>query len=496
MAGLSVSNVVSVDINMSPLAIPQRNFGALLIAGSSNVIDAVERVREYATLTEVSNDFLTTSPEWLAADLFFSQAPQPSILSIGRWLQTASSAALRGNVFTLTQQPGLLTALQAVTSGMFDITIGGVATHVTTVSFTGASNLNGCASLISAKLSPTAACVWTGEQFIVTTTATGVTATITYASTPVSGTGTDISAMLGLTAASGAAAPAGGAAAESALAGAVALRAHPEWYGLMFAVTTPLADSDRTAIAQFIEGCDPVSIYGITTSNTQVLDPTITTDIASVLKSMVLQRTFIQFSSSTPHAVASMFGRAFTTDFEANNTMITLKFKQEPGVIGEQLTQTQAQALNGKNCNVFVFYSNGAAIIQEGVMCGGYFFDERQGMDWQANRIQNDVFNVLYTSLTKIPQTDAGVHILVTTVTNSLIQGVNNGLIAPGQWNASGFGQLKQGDALPLGFYVYAPQVASQPQSIREQRIAPTIQCAMKLAGAVHFADVVVNVNR
>jgi hypothetical protein len=81
-------------------------------------------------------------------------------------------------------------------------------------------------------------------------------------------------------------------------------------------------------------------------------------------------------------------------------------------------------------------------------------------------------------------------------VTNSLQQGVINGMIAPGQWNASGFGQIVYGQMLPLGYYVWAPLVESQPQAIREQRIAPTIQCAIKLAGAVHFANVIVNVNR
>ena len=496
MAGLSVSDVVSVDINMAPLAVPQRNFGALCIAGSSPVISAAERIREYSTLDEVTDDFDTSTPEYLAADLFFSQSPQPSILYIGRWAETPTNAALVGAIFTPTQQPGLLTMLEAVSDGAFDIAIAGSPHHVLALDFTGITNLNGAASIINTNLAPTANCIWNGQQFIITTSATGVSATLGYATTPTGGSGTDISSMLGLSQTSGASAPANGALAETALAGAVALRAHPEWYGLQFAVATPLADADHIAIAQFIEGCDPIGIYGYTTQETSAFDPTQTDDLPSQLKSMLLQRTFGQYSSSSPYAVASMYGRAFTVDFEANDTMVTLKFKQEPGVTGEQLTETAAQALRSKNLNVFAFFSNGAAIIQQGVMAGGFFFDERQGMDWQANRIQNDVFNVLYTSLTKIPQTDSGVHILVATVTNSLIQGVNNGLIAPGQWNASGFGQLKQGDALPLGFYVYAPLVASQSQANREQRIAPTIQCAMKLAGAVHFADVVVNVNR
>jgi hypothetical protein len=183
-------------------------------------------------------------------------------------------------------------------------------------------------------------------------------------------------------------------------------------------------------------------------------------------------------------------------DFEANNTVITLKFKSEPGVTGEQLTETQATTLRSKNCNVFVYYSNDVAIIQEGIMANGYFFDEVHGTDWQANRIQTDLFNVLYQAPNKIPQTNPGIHILVTTVENALAQGVVNGLIAPGQWNAPGFGQIVYGQMLPKGYYVWAPLLESQPQSVREQRIAPTIQAAIKLAGAVHFSNVIVNVNR
>jgi len=38
--------------------------------------------------------------------------------------------------------------------------------------------------------------------------------------------------------------------------------------------------------------------------------------------------------------------------------------------------------------------------------------------------------------------------------------------------------------------------VASQSQADREARKAPVIQCAIKLAGAVHFVDCIINVNR
>ncbi|MBP1000588.1 DUF3383 family protein, partial [Serratia fonticola] len=97
---------------------------------------------------------------------------------------------------------------------------------------------------------------------------------------------------------------------------------------------------------------------------------------------------------------------------------------------------------------------------------------------------------------TKVPQTDPGITRLLTSVNGSLEQGGTNGLIAPGVWNGDPVGELNTGDTLTAGYYTYAPPVASQSQAERDARRAPVIQCAIKLAGAVHFADVIINVNR
>ena len=46
------------------------------------------------------------------------------------------------------------------------------------------------------------------------------------------------------------------------------------------------------------------------------------------------------------------------------------------------------------------------------------------------------------------------------------------------------------------GFYIFTQPMALQDQSIREQRIAPPIQVAIKLAGAIQECDVIIDVNR
>jgi len=112
------------------------------------------------------------------------------------------------------------------------------------------------------------------------------------------------------------------------------------------------------------------------------------------------------------------------------------------------------------------------------------------------NDVQTDCFNVLYTSTTKVPQTDAGINQLTNACTSACQDAVNNGLAAPGVWNGPSFGSLQTGQYLKNGYYVYAPSVSTQSQSDRDARKAPPIQIALKLAGAVNTVDVLVTVNQ
>lgn len=309
------------------------------------------------------------------------------------------------------------------------------------------------------------------------------------------GAGSSIAALLkGFS--SQASLPANGIAAETLSQAVTALiSASGDWYSGEL-VEEGVDNSSIINAAGLIEAQQKKRIFGLTITDTTVIDPTSTTDLGYLLKANNLGRTYAQYSQYEPQAVASFFGRASTVNFNGSNTTITMKFKQEPGVRAETITETQAQALKDKNVNVFVNYDNGTAIIQEGVMANGTFFDERHGLDWLENAVQTAVWNLLYTSGTKVPQTDEGNNLIVTTVEDTLDQAVTNGLVAPGVWNAAGFGQLKQGNYLPKGFYVFAAPVATQSQADREARKSVPIQVAIKGAGAVHFADIMINVNR
>ncbi|MBD8451878.1 DUF3383 domain-containing protein [Serratia rubidaea] len=490
--GLPVQTVINVTVNMAVRAAQGRNFGALLIVGATPVIDASERMRSYADIKGIQADFGLDAPESKAAALYYQQSPQPVDAFVGRWVKDDAAAALRGAVLTPEQQA--MANFTTVTDGAMKISVDGVAKTVSAVDFSAETNLNGVAARVAEKLT-TAEVTWdaVAGRFVIASKTTGESSAVGYA-TP-NTTGTDLSALMGLV--------------ESAGAKAVPRQAKEtiqecifrlsdmssRWYGLVIADDT-LKDDDVVSIASFIQSDDVSRIYGHTTQNTGVLDSDNTADIASKLSALGYGKTFVQYSSSSPYAAASIFGRAFTVNFLGNNTTITLKFKQEPGVAAETLTVTQANTLKAKNCNVFVNYDNATAIIQEGVMCNGDFFDERHGLDWLQNYTQNNLWNLLFTSTTKIPQTDEGVTRLLTNVNASLEQGAVNGLIAPGIWNGDTIGALNPGDMLTTGYYSYAAPISAQAQADREARKAPVIQSAIKLAGAIHYADVIINVNR
>ncbi|HBD3031005.1 TPA: DUF3383 family protein [Citrobacter koseri] len=285
---------------------------------------------------------------------------------------------------------------------------------------------------------------------------------------------------------------------ETLLEAVNALLDYNSWYGLHLAVPEGdyPSDTDMIAVSAAIESATVSRILAITSDEADIMSAAIETDLASKLKAAKYSRSYIQYSSTSRYAALSSFGRAFTVNFTGSNTTITLKFKQLPGVTYETLGTSQANALEAKNCNVYVYYENDTAILEQGVMCNGDFFDERHGLDWLQNAVQTADYNALYTSTTKIPQTDAGTTTRIANIEKVLDVAETNGLFAPGIWTGGPMGQLSTGDTLTKGYYTWADTVDNQLQTDREGRKGVPIQVAAKLAGAVHYGDVAITVVR
>lgn len=309
------------------------------------------------------------------------------------------------------------------------------------------------------------------------------------------GSGTDISTMTGLTASTSQALIPGFNAESPAQCAAALCAASPLWYGLMFQASVQPTDSQNLAVSPVIEAQSIKRVFGVTIVNTNVLSNLVTNDLASMMQAAGFSRTFTQYSQNA-YAVASFFGRNFSVNYAGANTAITVMYKQEPGVVAETLTEQQADTLQAKNCNVFVNYVNNTSIVQYGVMANGTFFDVIHDTDWFGNAVQTNVYNVLYTSTTKVPQTDAGMNQITNAIAAACQQGVDNGVIAGGTWNGPSFGSLTTGQYLKTGYYIYAQPIALQSQADRAARKAPPVQVAIKLAGAIQTVDILIDVNQ
>jgi hypothetical protein len=511
--GLPVSRLVKIDVILTSPAVTGEVINTCLVLGTTPaVIDATERKRSYGSLAEVKADFGTVCEEYYAADLWFAQNPSPTNLQIGRWIKTASPGAVVGAPLAPLDQ--LMSAWTTITNGGFSVTIDGFATPtaVSSLNFSSLTNLNAVANTIQTALraaytgtgAATITCVWNvnNDVFRITSGTTGIASAVTFLTSP-AGPVQDVAALLKMRATDSGAYTVIGQAPETALAAVVLLDVmfSTEWYALVVPSAT---DSDHQQIAAYVEGADPVHYYGVTTSEAGSIVAATTTDIGYILHNFGYNKTAVQYSTSlfpgstppTPYAIMSYLARILTTQWTGRNTTITLMYKQEPGVSPENVTTTQADTLQTKCINAYVNYANGARLIEYGQSSSGEYTDTVIGADALALDLQSNLFNVMYTSPTKVPQTDPGMQLLVNAASATCAQYAGNGWLGSGTWQAQGFGTLKTGDLLPLGFYVYAPSMLTQSIADRAARKAPLMQIAAKCAGAIHTAEVVVYVNQ
>lgn len=266
---------------------------------------------------------------------------------------------------------------------------------------------------------------------------------------------------------------------------------NPGWYGFMFTnevrdltVVNGGASPGAVEAAAWAEA--RTKIFGTVSNLATTLNPAVTTDIGSLLNTALYTRSFAMYSSTpAEYPEASYFGRAFTVDFSAANSTITMKFKQLPGITPENLRTSEKIALDGKRINVYFLVGNdvdAVPMVGESFMAANFFFDEIHGIDWLVNAIENQVFGYLFTRPTKVPLTDKGGASIEQQVIRVLDEAVNNGLIAPGT--------TIDGVFLPNGYITSVEAVADIPTADKAARIGPDINFIAIFAGAAHFIQI------
>lgn len=460
---LSIIADVSI-ITASPQALaPSYNTG--LVIGPSPRIPSYgtnARIRKYLQANfqtaMVADGFLLTDPEYICAQIYFSQSPAPQAIYIGRQDLSAIAAAI-----------------PHTGAGGTGYVVGDI---VGVVQSGGSNGFLQVTSVSSGAVTGLAVIV--GQQGTGYTVATDLTTT--------GGTGTGLAVDITTLG-------------ESCLQAATVCRiANSQWYPFM---CTAAVDADHIALSAWVLSQIGTTYFG-TTGEAAVLNGT-SGNVLKTIYGASSKRTWMQYSTtqgSYPNQiyfVAAVMGQAMASNTQLQNSAFTEKFSGGVPLVGvytEPLSTTQVGNIEGTtpgqgpNGNVFVNYGGAFNVLEQGTMMAeNVFFDQILNLDLLASNIQFAIMNLL-TSVPKIPQTDAGQQLLIQAVESALDQSVLIGFIAAGVWEGQTILKLTPGTALPLGYMVQSPKYNTLSQAEIQARQCPPIYVALIEAGAVHFVTI------
>lgn len=476
------NEIVTVTVSAEQQAASSTGQSLTCLFGASTVLPSGERFGLYTNLAAVGATFPQNSPEYLAAQVFFGQ--QAGMLMIARMFAAAVPAEIIGAV-TGKQ----LADFHTINNGSLSISIDGVAENIVGIDLTGAASLAGVAAAIQTAIDATKAGVtvsYSGTQFILRSGTTGVTSTLAVATAAPAGT--DLAPLLGFRAQDQPILTQGQAA-ETVAQSLAAVYALNPFYFLSLVYSPVDADIEAAATWALAQGC----VLGYTTSAPGCPVAATNTDIGSVLKTSTNNRVIGAFdlAGNNPFLIVSALARRSMIDYTGTDTDEILMFKQLPGCSVSNINTTQRKALDGKNLNYYLNVGSNP-MFATGVMADGSWIDQVQGLDWLSSALRDVLFQGFYGSK-KIDQDDRGMARLAHLMTTPLEQGVSCGLLAPGVWNGNSLGQIKTGQRLTTGYYIYWTSVDNQTQVQRNTRIAPSFQILAKGGGAFQGANILLN---
>ncbi len=192
---------------------------------------------------------------------------------------------------------------------------------------------------------------------------------------------------------------------------------------------------------------------------------------------------------------AAYMARMHTVNFNGENTAITMHLKELP-VVAVPISDNLWSKLNKVGLDPYTTTKDTA-----NVLCseGNDYVDNEYNLIAFINHVQTDVFNLLKSTFTKLAQTEPDGQVLVDQCEKTSRRFARANFIAAGEWsnpNILGNREAFLRSIRTTGYYWQIGSFADQSQADRERRVAPLIQGAIKNAGAIHKADILINFNK
>lgn len=500
----NISNVISVTLLPEGLLAARDNMNVVAIMTSQQTgpLSTANRYEIYSDLASVATDFGTDSDMYAYAVAFFGTTPNPTnaggLLVAGYWRGASETVAATAAVLTGAQlvETTVIDQLQAISDGSLDIDVDGTTVNVTAMDLRSVTSLADVATLLDSEVSGITGAtvtVSTDDRIIVTSDTTGATSLITVASDP--GTGTYIGTLLGLSAGTGAVATQGAASAvlsaETQVEAATALKALVNVKGMTFIDAD--TDANRALMAAWAQA-NSVLVYEVFSGSTYLTTDADTNVVWEIKLSSYTNYRMLYSAANNRKLAATYMARVHVVNFNAENSALTMHLKTVAG-LAESYTQAQITAAKTVGLDLYTTIKNTPVILTSGA---NDFVDNRYNILAFIDAVQTDMYNLLKGTATKIPQTQRGVNQMIDQAEKTTRGFVRSGVFAPGTWSSPDyFGDKDTFDRniAENGFYWIAGSLADQPQADRQARKSPVLQGAVKNAGAIHSADIIINFN-
>jgi len=493
-----ISKIIDVTSSITGGGVLRKLFGIMMFVTKDSSIlgTGANRIRVVSDANDAADaGFAVGTEPRDAMDILYQQEPFPKNCVIGRWIFEAIAGEIKGVA------PAAFATLNAIADGSFECK----GEDFTGLNLTGASDLDDIAALVETELQTgtdpvfaAATCVYNASEgrFEVKTGTTGAAATITVFSPVDPAVGTDVSILLGLDANAELNQGADAESISEAIEAILALNDSPYFichdlaivdFATMDEVTTWVASRPY--------------MYFLDNFEAGALTPGESSSVIAQLFATTPQRNVAMWSATQDYKALSFAGRYSSVNFNQSNAIITGFLKQLPGTVPDDLNTTEQTALEEKYTNYYPPWFSAGSPDVNGVYNGTtmkplVWADVRYFMDWAVNAVRVDVFNLLYNS-PKVPQTEAGVGAEQGVIDEVMQQAVRNGGIAPGQVSAAmqldiqeTTGNLDFDGYLVDGYLIYAPGIATQSQSDRNERKSPPFKVWMKGSGAIHSVEI------
>ena len=501
---LPISQVVDVTLQQSSRGAQKRDLSVVAIFTSEMCDEFTNPDARYVVVSDTNQVALlfgTNSDAYKAASALFSARPKPKTALIAKYMRDsmttqAISSKINGSALAVSY-----IQFKNVTDGYFSFYFDGEKVDVTGLDFYSASSMDDVANIINDKLADVGVKFIydaVGSRFILSSSTEGKGANFGYVFNAELD-GTYIGGMTNLIDGKGTLINGEDVTTYNQETPAEALsklqNQYQNWYGVYFANTitdSELVEAHDWVIAQGVENAKVLAFTETRTANIEYTDD----NVLKTLSKRNSGRLMVQYNNKgNTHAAAELMGIALTTVWTGVNTAKTVKFKQQASVTSDdKITVNESKKCRRLGINYYTDYA-GVNMLAEGVMLGGTFIDETTGLDAFINAVQVQAFNTLQGQPTKIPQTDRGQEILISSIKIVGEQFKNNGFLGLGKWTLGDIGSLSYGDQIN-GYYFYSDSFETQDTADREARKMMPINCALKLAGAGHSVDIIVQFNR